>query len=208
MESGLLEGLLGRPAARVLATLVMRPDEGLYQGEIVRATGLRLQQVQRALAKLSGLGIVSLRPRGNRLYYRVDSAIPIFAELRAMVMKTAGLVEVLREAMAGLEGLEVAFVYGSFASGEDTAESDVDVIVVGEVTFAAVSGCLQAAQGRLGREVNPTVYPPEEFRRKLAEGHHFVTRVLEGPRLFAIGDEDVLERVAGARVGDGASGDA
>jgi predicted nucleotidyltransferase len=89
-------------------------------------------------------------------------------------------------------------VYGSFASGEDTAASDVDVMVVGDASFRTVSGRLQTAQGRLAREVNPTVYPPAEFRQKVAEGHHLVTAVVEGPKLFLIGDAGALERLAGA----------
>jgi predicted nucleotidyltransferase len=196
VKSGLLEGLLGRPAARVLAALLMRPDETFYQGEVVRATGLRLQQVQRALGKLSALGVVTARPRGNRVYYRADSANPIHAELRALVLKTAGLLEALREALAGIRGMEIAFVYGSFATGEDTAESDVDLMVVGDVPFATVSRRLAPVQDKLGREVNPTVYPVQEFRRKLAEGHHFLTAVVEGPKLFVIGDANALERLA------------
>jgi len=208
VRSGLLEGLLGRPAARVLSALVMRPEATLYQGEIVRASGLRPQQVQRALAGLVRLGVVLAQPRGNRVYYRANAENPIHAELRAMIVKTAGLGDVLREALAGLKGVRVAFVYGSFASGEDTAASDVDVMVVGDASFRTVSGRLQTAQGRLAREVNPTVYPPAEFRQKVAEGHHFVTAVVEGPKLFVIGDAGVLERLAGARLGGEASADA
>jgi len=202
MPEGLLESLLGRPVAGVLAALLARPEAALYQREIARACGLRGQQVQRALATLEHLGVVLAEPRGNRVYYRVNSRCPVYPELRGLVLKTAGLVDVLREALSALRGVKAAFVYGSLARGDDDAASDVDLLVVGDVAFAELAECLHPAQETLAREVNPTLYSVEELCEKVAAKHHFLIRVLEEPKLFVIGDADVLGRLAGARVAD------
>ncbi len=114
-----------------------------------------------------------------------------------LLLKTAGIVDVVREALAPLaEHIRAAFVFGSAARGELRSDSDVDVLVVGDVPFAAVADALAGAQTRLGRDVNPTVYPPAEFRKKLRAGHHFLTTVLREPRLFAVGGPDELARLA------------
>src|SRR6266851_9205524 len=118
-----------------------------------------------------------------------------------LLLKTAGVVDVVREALAPLSGrIRAAFVFGSAARGELRSDSDVDVLVVGDVPFPAVADALAGAQTRLGRDVNPTVYPPVEFRKKLRAGHHFLTTVLREPRLFAVGGPDELARLGAERL--------
>jgi predicted nucleotidyltransferase len=125
----------------------------------------------------------------------------VFPELRSIFAKTAGLADVLREALAPLadRGL-VAFVFGSAARGELRATSDIDLVIVGDVEFATVVAALAQAQEQLRRDVNPSVYPPAEFRDKLARGHHFLTAVLREPRVFIIGGDDELVRMGAKRL--------
>jgi predicted nucleotidyltransferase len=121
--------------------------------------------------------------------------------LQALLSKTTGIVDVVREALAPLaDGIRLAFVFGSAARGELRRDSDVDALVVGDASFAAIANALATAQARLGRDVNPTVYPPAEFRKKVHTGHHFLTRVLQAPRLFAVGGPDELARLGAERV--------
>jgi predicted nucleotidyltransferase len=129
-----------------------------------------------------------------------------------MLLKTVGLVDVLREALHKLAGrIEVAFVYGSLARGEAGAASDVDLMVLGEAKFTELVTAVQSVQDQLGREVNPTIYPVEEFREKARTGHHFLTRVLGEEKLFLVGDGHDLKRLAEERVAhrteDRAAGD-
>jgi predicted nucleotidyltransferase len=116
--------------------------------------------------------------------------------LRGLLLKTAGVADVLREALAPLAaGISVAFVYGSVARGEERRASDVDLLVVGDASFAAVAQALAPAQRRLGREVNPTVFTPAEFRQKLTAGHHFLRSVTGREKLFLFGNEHDLRRL-------------
>ena len=127
----------------------------------------------------------------------------MFAELKSLLMKTAGLTDVLRTALAPLaDHIDVAFVHGSIARGNERQGSDVDMMVVGDALFADVVAAIGPAQEQLQREVNPTVYPPAEFQMKLAAGHHFLKRVMAGNKVFLIGDERGLERLAEERSAD------
>ena len=116
------------------------------------------------------------------------------------MVKTAGVADVLREALMPLGRIRTAFIYGSFAKGSERADSDVDVLVIGEASFSEVVDALASAQESIGREVNPSVYPVEEFVTKVADGHHFVTSLAGEPKIFLIGDEDVLGRLAEKRL--------
>jgi len=183
---------------RLLALLLGRPDARWHLRDIGRQTGLALGTVRRELAGLVQAEIVTAAKDGNRTYYQANRASPLFPELAGLMRKTAGLANCLREALLPLaDKIKVAFLHGSQVGGGAAAASDVDVLVVGKATFAEVTSALSPYQERLGREINPTVYPKEEFRRKVAAGHHFLLTVLKEPKVFLVGDEDDLAEVAG-----------
>ncbi len=178
--------------------LLGHADERYYVREIVRATGLGSGHVQRELAQLSRAGILRRLEEGRHVYYQADPDCPIYEELRGIVRKTLGAGEVLSTALSKLRRrIDVAFIYGSVARGEERRESDLDLMVVGDVTFAEVARAVRGAEARLRRPVNPTVYPGREFRDKLLSGHHFLSMVTKGPKVFLIGGERELEAVAG-----------
>lgn len=204
----LLAEVLWPPARRsILGLLLADPQKEWHLREMARRTGLSPSAIQREVLSLVRAGIVDRRVESRRAYYRANTSCPIFPELRGIVLKTVGLVDVLRDVMARLRGVELAFVYGSMAGGEATGQSDVDLMILGDITLREVVGHLQAAQETVAREVNPTVYSVAEFRQKVADRHHFLTRVLQGPKLFVMGDSDVLQRLAGTGLGDRTSSD-
>jgi predicted nucleotidyltransferase len=190
--------LFGRTRRTVLGILYTHPGESFYLRQIVRAAGVGQGAVQRELRRLSGVGIIQREQRGRQVFYRANPACPAFDELHALMVKTAGLADVLKQALEPLaDVIETAFVYGSVAGGRENARSDVDVMVIGEAAFGDVVEALRPAEEVLRREANPTVYPPGEFRAKVAAGHHFLTSVLDEARIFLLGDEDDLQRLAG-----------
>lgn len=190
---GLSAALFGKARRHVLALLYGHADESFYLRQIVRAVNLGQGAIQRELAHLTATGIVLRRRQGNQIYFQANRACPIFSELKALVIKTSGVVEVLRTALANLrDQITVAFVYGSLATGAEKSASDVDLMVIGEVTSGGVARILQDAQTTLAREINPTVYPPDEYRKKIKAGHHFLKSVINEPKLFVIGGEREL----------------
>lgn len=163
-------------------------------------TGKNPTQLLRELKKLERAGIANSKRIGKQVHYSLEPACPIYPELRMLIIKTVGLADVLREALKPLVmKIKVAFIYGSFARGEERTDSDVDVMVIGDVSFGEVVSALVPAQEQLRREVNPTVYPPAEFREKLASGKHFLTAVMGAEKIFLVGDERELEQLGGRR---------
>jgi len=188
--------LFGKARRAVLALLLTHADEEFYLRQIVRLTGLGLGSVQRELSALTGAGIARRTRRGRQVFFRAHHGCPVFAELKSIITKTAGTVDVLRTALSNLEDtITCAFVYGSVARGTEAAGSDLDLMVIGAATFAEVVSALPEAQHILCRDVNPSVYPEREFVAKLKEGHHFIRDVMAGEKLFVMGGEDELEKL-------------
>jgi predicted nucleotidyltransferase len=194
---GTAPSLFGKTRQTLLALLYARADEEHLQENLIQLAGLGRGAVQRELEFLARAGVVRRTVRGRQVYFQANRDCPIFAELRGLVVKTAGVADALRAALGPLAGrIRAAFVYGSVAKGTEGRASDVDVMVIGEVTFAEVSDALGRAQKAIGREVNPSVYAPADFRAKLAAKQHFLRTVLKGEKIFLIGDEHELGRLA------------
>lgn len=199
----LSSALFGRTRRAVLGLLFTHPDQAFYLRELARGAGAGLGAVNREVSRLARAGILTRTVRGHHVYYQANAECPVFAEMKSLMIKTSGIAEVLSAALAAIEGrIGVAFVYGSFAGDGQRPESDIDVMIVGDATFAEVVAALQPAQEILAREVNPTVYPVDEFQSKLARRHHFLTTVTNGRKIFLIGDERELASVASQRLGD------
>lgn len=179
---------------RVLAVLFGSPDRSFYANELIALARSGTGAVQRELASLLAAGLVTVRDQGNQKHYQANAASPVFAELRGLVLKTVGLADVLRAALAPLgDQVAAAFVYGSVARQQDTAASDVDVLIVSDALgYAEVFGALEGAAQTLGRAINPTLYTRAELARRRAQDNAFVTRVLDQPRIWLMGDEEVL----------------
>jgi predicted nucleotidyltransferase len=178
---------------RVLGLLLMHPDEAFHLREIARITDTQPGTLRRELLQLTEAGVVTCEKMGNLVRYRAEKACPIYAELRGILKKTAGVVDVLREALAPLSGdIFAAFVYGSVASGAERRASDIDIMVVGRVAFEEVVAALHGTTEVLRREVNASVYSEAEFKQSARKKGQFLSRVLKEPVLMILGNEDDL----------------
>jgi predicted nucleotidyltransferase len=198
-RDGIAEALFGQTKRRVLALLFGRPESAFYLREIARETGSGTGAVQRELAQLVAAGLVRRSREGQHVYFSADPASPVYGEMRSLLAKTAGIADVLRAALTELPKkakVLVAFIYGSVAAGRHTSASDIDLMVIGRVELADLLPALRPMQERLGREVNPTIYRPEE----LAEPRSFVRRVLDGPKIMLVGTDDDIGKLAGKPV--------
>ena len=178
---------------KVLSLFLTSPEEKFYQRDIAERTGSILLQVQRALRRIERAGLITKSREGNRVYYTTERGHPAFDDLRRAFLKTVALGDVLRQALAPITGkIRLACIYGSLARGEETARSDVDLLLVGSTTLREVTKYLGPVGRALGREFNPAVFPPREFRKKVAEEDHFIREVLEGPKIWLIGNDREL----------------
>lgn len=188
------DALFSTTQQRVLGLLFGQPERSFYATEIIGLAGSGSGAVQRELARLEQSGLVTVHRLGSQKHYQANPDSPLFAELCGIARKTVGLAEPLREALTPFASMIVAaFVYGSVAKRQDTATSDIDLMVVSDsLTYADLYGSLEPLGAKLGRAVNPTVYSRKEFAKRVREGSAFMTRVLAQPKLWLIGKEDDL----------------
>jgi predicted nucleotidyltransferase len=194
------EALFGSTRRQVLALFFGRPMQAFYLRQIVRETGAGVGSVQRELRRLLSAGLVTRVKAGNQVHYTVNRGSPVFPELQSLITKTVGIGDVLLDSLSQLRKrkfIKVAFVYGSVAAGKHSAQSDVDLMIVGDIDLADLLPMLRGAQEHLGREINPTVYDAKEFREKARMGGNLVSRVLSAPRIIVVGTDDDLEKLVG-----------
>ena len=192
--AGLASALFSRVQLRLLSLFFRQPDRAFNGSELIRLAGSGTGAVQRELEKLTSAGILSVTLSGNRKFYRANRQSPVFNELHGLILKTVGLVEPLRQALEAFRSnIEVAFVYGSVARGQDTAESDIDLMIIGnELAYGETYAALQNAEKALLRPVNPSLMTPAEWKRRFADKNGFVRKVFQQPKLFVFGAENEL----------------
>jgi predicted nucleotidyltransferase len=179
---------------RVLALFFGQAERSFYANEVIALVQSGSGAVQRELAALSEAGLLTVSRLGNQRHYQANSACPVYAELRGLVLKTSGLADVLRAALLPLAAqISGAFVYGSVAKQSASSGSDVDVLIVSEtLAYAEVFGALEEAAAKLARPINPTLYTPEEFTRRVSKDQAFIKRVLEQSKIWLLGSEREL----------------
>ena len=194
--NALAELLSSRVKAEIFRLLFGVQDQELHVREIERQSGLADATVRQELKRLVCLGLIEARRDGNRIYYHAQKQHPLFFEIHNLVLKTTGLVEVLRNALAH-DDIRVAFVFGSVSRSTEKAHSDVDLMVIGSIGLRQLTKLLSGVSRQVGRELNPHIMTITEFKRRRKTRDHFLTTVLAAPRLFVIGDEHELETVSG-----------
>jgi len=192
--SSLADALFPKVRQRVLAVLFGSPDRSFYANEVIALAQSGTGAVQRELADLSAAGLLTVSKQGNQKHYQANAAAPVFAELRSLVLKTMGLADALRAALVPLAAqIDAAFIYGSVARQQDTAHSDVDVMIVSNTLgYGEVFGALESATVSLGRRVNPTLYTPADWVKRIEQDSAFITRVWQQPKIWLLGNEAQL----------------
>jgi len=188
----LAELLSSRARAEIFRLLLSGTGEELHVREIERRSGLNDSTLRQELRKLVRLDLVQSRRDSNRVYYRAKTENPLYPEIRNLVLKTSGLADALKSALKD-KRIRVAFVFGSVARGEEKTGSDVDLMVIGQLGLRDLSRLLSGIEEKIGREINPHVLNEEEFRRRVRAKEHFVSSVMESPKIFIIGSHHELE---------------
>ena len=189
--TGLADALFAKVQQRVLGVLFGNPRRSFYANEVIGLARSGTGAVQRELKRLEASQLVTVTRVGKQKHYQANTASPVFDELRSLVLKTTGLADVLRVALEPIStDIRVAFVYGSIAKGEDTASSDIDLMLISDhLSYADVFGALEHASTELGRKISPTIYSAKELTRRRTEKNALVIRVLAQPKIWLIGSE-------------------
>jgi predicted nucleotidyltransferase len=182
--------LFGAYRRDALALLLLHPETSLHVREIARMTGKAPGTLLRELNALADAGLLSRRALGNQVHFQANPGSPVYEDLRNILKKTAGVADVLREALGPLaEKIKLAFVYGSIARGDERAGSDLDIMIIGTATLSQTIAALASAEATLRRQISPNLYPLEEFTSKIQTGDPFLKRVAADKKIFLIGDE-------------------
>ena len=188
-KSSSIDALFPAVRQEVLAATLMHPERWWYLSDLAAHLERTPSSLQREIAQLAEAGILETRQEANRTYYRPNTDCPLLPDLTGLVAKTVGVADVLRRALAPVaKNIDWALIYGSLARGEEVAESDVDLLVIGDVKLAELARPLKAAEKQTGRPVNPSVFPRREFAAKLRSRQHFVRSVVAGDKLFLMGE--------------------
>lgn len=190
------DALFTKTQQKVLSLIYGKPDQSFYTNEIVRWADMGRGTIARELEKLVSVGLIVMVRTGNQNHYQANPSSPIYEELLGIVRKTFGLVDVIKDALDGvINQIDLSFVYGSVAKGEESASSDVDLLVITEsLSYADIMNVLKGAEEILGRPINPSMYTKEQIQDKLKQKNAFLTKVMEQPKLWVKGSEyDIRE---------------
>jgi predicted nucleotidyltransferase len=186
-----------RVRVEILNVFLINPERELYVREVERLTGEDYKNVSMELRNLKGIGLLSSRNEGNLKYFSLNKEFVIYEELKSIFMKTKGAVGILRQAVSTKQDIDYAFIYGSFATGEERAESDIDVMVIGGISLEEVLALIRGPEERLSRDINISLYDLQEIRKRVKDRDPFIMEVLEGSKIMLVGDENELRRIAG-----------
>lgn len=184
--------ICSRVRAEIFRVLFGPAAGELHLREIQRQTGFAIGTVRQDIEKLVMLGVVVKRQDGNRVYYKANENHQLFDEIRRLVLKTVGVADILAELLR-TNKIRCAFIFGSMASGTAGVESDIDLMVIGDIGLREVSSLLSGVGNQLGREVNPHVMDPNEFRKRVRDKDHFISSILDSPIIFIKGSAHELE---------------
>ena len=191
--------LSSRTRAEIFKLLFGTKEEELHIREIERRTQLNDRTIRQELTKLLKLDLVLDRKDSNRVYYRANKTNPLYPDIHNLVLKSAGLRDVLLEALSD-KGIKIAFVFGSISEGRETSESDVDLFVVGSLGMRKISSLLSGVADKIGREINTHVMTGDEIKKRISSKDHFIDSVIKSKKLFIIGTEDDLKAMVGKRL--------
>lgn len=194
MVINISDALFSKVQQRVLGLLFGQPNVDFYTNEIIRSADSGSGAVQRELERLTSAGLIIVKKVGNQKRYQANRNSPLFAELRSIVLKTFGLAEILRKALKPItKKIDFAFIYGSIAKQEDTATSDIDLMLIGNnITYADIFESLKKVESQLGRKINPTFYTVSDWVKKFNEDNNFLLKVIKNPKIFLKGNADEL----------------
>lgn len=185
----LMDLLFGTYRQRILGVLLLHPESAYHVRELARMTDTTAGTLHKELTRLAGTGLLLREKQGNQIRYQANRHCPVYGELASLFRKTTGLADVLTDALQPLSGkIETALVFGSVARGEETASSDVDLLVVGDAGFAEVVKALHPAQTVLSREINPVVFSKAEIQKRIKNRDHFIQQILKQNTIPVLGD--------------------
>ena len=179
----------------ILSTFFLHQGKDFYVRELERMTGEDYKNIHLELQNLEEVGLLFSRKQGNLKYYSLNKEFLLYNELKSIFAKTRGAFSILQKVLSDEKDIIFAFIYGSLAAGEETARSDIDLMIIGEIPLEHLLKVLREAERILTRDINPSLYDLSEVKKRIKENDSFITHVLNGPRILLVGDEEGLRKI-------------
>jgi predicted nucleotidyltransferase len=179
----------------LLSKLLMNADKSWYIRELSRALEIPYSMLYKEVKNLVSLGVINEEKRGKVTLVSVNKSLPFFAELKSLMVKTVGLSDLLRTALSELKEIRYALVYGSFASGEESVSSDVDLLIIGNLDEERVLNVVGKVEKEVEREINYILWSKREFMERVKSEHHLLRDIASKPVIMLVGEEDKFRRV-------------
>ncbi len=196
----MLKTILGsKTRINILKLFVFNPKKEYYVREIERLIKTSFDLVRRELIHLETIGLLKSRVSGKQKYYTLNTEHMLFPEFKSMILKTAGVGDIIQGAIGKRNDILIAFIYGSYAKNTESSESDIDLFVIGDISSTDLQQSVSEVESQTKREINPTVYSPKEFKEKYKAKNHFVLSVIKEPKIFLKGDEDGLRKLVSGK---------
>ena len=196
----MLKTILGsKTRINILKLFVFNPKKEYYVREIERLIKTSFDLVRRELIHLETIGLLKSRVSGKQKYYTLNMEHMLFPEFKSMILKTAGIGDIIQGAIKNRNDILIAFIYGSYAKNAESLESDIDLFVIGDILSTDLQQSVSEVESQTKREINPTVYSPKEFKEKYKAKNHFVLSVIKEPKIFLKGDEDGLRKLVSGK---------
>jgi DNA-binding transcriptional ArsR family regulator len=197
MRKSIMDAIISKTKQKILSATLLKPDKWWYLSDLAKNLKTSPSSFQRDLLKLTDADVLEKRQEGNRTYYRANTDCPIFSELQSILIKTVGIRDQLASALQPLlQQIHTVFIYGSIARKEEMSTSDVDIMIIGKIKLTDVVLKLKQVEKIIDREVNPTVYQINEFKKGLIDKSNFLMEVMEGEKVFIIGNENKLAEIS------------
>lgn len=183
----------------LLKLFLLNADVSFYQRQIEQKTQFPIRAIQRELSNLCSIGLLIKRASGNRNYYSLNKNYPIRNELKNIILKSSGIVDILSQHLTANKDIDLAFIYGSYAKDRENLLSDIDLFIIGDVSSRKVSSLLSKEKLELCREINFNLYSKAEFLKRIKQNNHFILSVLKDRKIFLVGNEDDLKAIRAGR---------
>jgi len=185
-----------RVRVELLNTFFQHPEQSFYLRELERITGEDYKNISTELRNLESIGLLASSRSGNLKYFRLNQGFLLYSELKSVFFKIKGAPGLLKQVLSGSKDIEYAFIYGSFASGNENEISDIDLMAIGKMPLENLLKLLREPEKSLGRDINPSLFPISEIKQRIKDRDPFISRVMAEPKIMLIGDEDELRRLA------------
>lgn len=174
----------------ILSHFFVHPGESYYIRQLEKILSKPVSNIQKELGKLEKINLLSSSVEGNQKRYIIKKDFPLYEELRNIFIKTAGLSDIVKNEFKTKKEIELAFIYGSFASGDETSQSDVDLMVIGKISGLSINKSIKKIEKKISRVINYSIYSRKEIEKRIINNDNFIKTVLEGPIIIIIGNSD------------------